>query len=82
MDKRILGIVELVQKINEEGGGLTLTLNERGIFICDGKNDFEFIIPHWTKHIYFSENWCNDYDEMVECTLEVLRKIREELIKC
>ena len=35
------------------------------------------IIPHWTHNIYFDEFWKDEYDDMVNGTLEMLKEMLE-----
>lgn len=74
MDKKIVEIFKLVRELNRKGESLSLQLDERGIDIRDNNNNFKQIIPHITGYIYFTSYWKKDYKDMIEGTLEVLRK--------
>ena len=76
MDERLLEIFKLVLLLNQKGKGLRLALRENGIDLVD--SNYENIIPYWTNNIYFDEFWKNEYDDMVNSTLEVLKKMLSE----
>lgn len=75
MDERLIEIFKLVFLLNQNGKDLQLNLRGNAIDIIDKKCNP--IIPHWTKNIYLDEYWKDDYDEMVNGTLEMLKDMLE-----
>ncbi len=75
MDERLIEIFKLVFLLNQKGKDLQLTLRDCSLEVLD--TDFHSIIPHWTDNIYFGEFWKDDYDEMVNSTLEMLKVMLE-----
>lgn len=75
MDKRLIEIFKLVFLLNQNGKDLQLTLRDCSLEIID--SDCHNIIPHWTDNIYFDEFWKDEYDDMVNGTLEMLKGMLE-----
>lgn len=75
MDKRLIEIFKLVFLLNKKGKDLQLVLRDEGIDLMD--ENFESIIPHWTNNIYLDDFWKDQYDDMVNGTLEVLKEMWE-----
>lgn len=76
MDERLLEIFKLVFLLNQKGKGLILTLRKGGISLED--SNCINIIPYWTNNIYFEEFWKDEYDDMVNNTLEMLKEMLSE----
>ncbi|WP_099327890.1 hypothetical protein [Clostridium paraputrificum] len=76
MDERLIEIFKLVFLLNQKKhSDLKMHLTDFSIDIVN--ETCESIIPHWTKHIYLDEFWKNDYDDMVNNTLEMLKEMLE-----
>lgn len=75
MDERLIEIFKLVFLLNQNGKDLQLTLRDCSLEIID--SDCHNIIPHWTDNIYLGEFWKDDYDDMVNNTLEMLKEMLE-----
>lgn len=75
MDERLIEIFKLVFLLNQKGKDLQLTLRKNAIDIID--ENCESIIPNWTKNIYLDEHWKDEYDDMVNGTLKMLKEMLE-----
>lgn len=75
MDERLIEIFKLVFLLNQKGKDLQLTLRDCSLEIID--SDCHNIIPHWTGSIYLDEFWKDDYDNMVNRTLVMLKGMLE-----
>lgn len=75
MDERLIEIFKLVFLLNQNRKDLQLTLRDKSIYITD--KYCKPIIPHWTNNIYLYEYWKDDYDDMVNGTLEMLKEMLE-----
>lgn len=75
MDERLIEIFKLVFLLNQKGKGLRLSINNYYVNIID--SDCKEIIPHWTGNIYLNEFWEDDYNDMVNGTLEMLKGMLE-----
>lgn len=73
MDERLLEIFKLVFLLNQKGKDLILTVRKAGINLLD--SNCTNIIPYWTSNIYFEEFWKDEYDDMVNNTLEMLKEM-------
>lgn len=80
MDERLLEIFKLVFCLNKKGFKLAITLRENSIDIID--SNFKGIVPHWTGSIYLDEYWDDEYDDMVNSTLEMLKEMlnKEDIV--
>lgn len=76
MDERLIEIFKLVFLLNQKKhSDLKISLTNSGIDIVN--ETCKSIIPHWTHNIYLDEFWKDDYDDMVNGTLEMLKGMLE-----
>jgi len=76
MDERLIEIFKLVFLLNrKKHSDLKISLTDSGIDIVN--EVCKPIIPHWTHNIYFDEFWKDEYDDMVNGTLKMLKEMLE-----
>lgn len=76
MDERLIEIFKLVFLLNQKKhSDLKMSLTDSSIDIMN--ETCKSIIPHWTNNIYFDEFWKEEYDDMVNGTLEMLKEMLE-----
>ena len=76
MDERLIEIFKLVFLLNQKKhSDLKMSLTDSSIDIMN--ETCKSIIPHWTHNIYFDEFWKEEYDDMVNGTLEMLKEMLE-----
>lgn len=76
MDERLIEIFRLVFLLNQKKhSDLKMSLTDSSIDIMN--ETCKSIIPHWTNNIYFDEFWKEEYDDMVNGTLEMLKEMLE-----